>query len=159
MIEVDKKSIVYPLPSNERIADFEKAYRIEFPSEYKDFLKKYNGATLLTNILKIRDFEYIVERFLCLLDEPNENKIDGWYDLSVVLTQLDDRLIEDEDMVGMNIIPIASMFAGNFICLDYRNNSDPEIVIWFHEESGEFSPVTDKIADSINDFFNMLSKD
>jgi hypothetical protein len=54
MIEVDKKSIVYPLPSNERIADFEKAYRIEFPSEYKDFLKKYNGVALMTNIFKIK---------------------------------------------------------------------------------------------------------
>jgi hypothetical protein len=68
------------------------------------------------------------------------------------LTELDDRLIEDEDMVGMNIIPIVSMFAGNFICLDYRNNSESEIVIWFREESHEFSHVTEKITDNINDF-------
>ena len=158
MMKIDETSIVLPKPSNERIKWFEKIYRIELPIEYKDFLRKFNGGKPITNIFKVNGREYIIERFLCLLDKPKENETYGWYDLTSVLTQLDCRLIDNEDLVGMNVIPIAALFAGDFICLDYRENINPCIVVWNHEESDDFEPVTEKVADNINQFFNMLLK-
>lgn len=158
MIKVDNSSIILPKPSDERIKWFEKIYRIKLPIQYKEFLQNFNGCKPINNILNINGTEYIVERFLCLLDNPKENKAYGCYDLTSVLTQLDSRLIDDEDLVGMNVIPIATLFAGDFICLDYRTDIDPSVVIWNHEESDEFEPITETIADDINQFFNMLSE-
>ena len=105
-MKIDETSVILPIPSNERISWFEKTYRVELPIEYKGFLKNYNGAKPITNILKSNGREYVVERFLCLLDKPKENEIYGWYDLTSVLTQL-----------------------------DYRKNVNPCITIWNHEES------------------------
>mgnify|MGYP004591174143 CR=1 FL=1 len=157
-MKIDKSSITLPKPSSERIKWFEKTYRVELPVEYKEFLSKYNGCRPLTNIIKTNKNDYVIERFLCLLDRPKDNEVDGWYDITSVLTQLDCRLIDDEDLIGMNVIPIAALFAGDFVCLDYRESTSPCIVIWDHEESDEFEPVTEKIADSLTEFFDMLSE-
>ncbi len=48
------------------------------------------------------------------------------------------------------------MFAGDFVCLDYRNSEKPCIAIWFHENSEDFQPVLVKIANNFNDFLKML---
>lgn len=42
--------------------------------------------------------------------------------------------------------------------MDYREKKEPVVVIWFHEESEEFSPVTQKVATNILEFFELLSK-
>ncbi|SFD60309.1 SMI1 / KNR4 family (SUKH-1) [Bacillus sp. 491mf] len=156
-MKIDEKTSVKPFPSDERITWFEQSYKIKLPHPYIDFLKRFNGATPITNVLKIDRQEYVIERFLCLLDNPKEHPIEGWYDLTSVLTQLDGRLIDDEELIGMNIIPIAAMFAGDFICLDFRNSENPKIVIWDHEESEELEPATTVIANSFEEFLTMLS--
>jgi len=155
---IDENSVILPVPGDDRIAWFEKAYHIELPGVYKQFLKTHNGAKPVTNTFRLREREYLVERFLCLLDKPKENAVYGWYDLTSVLTQLDCRLIDDEDLVGMNVIPIAALYAGDFVCLDYRAGRKPCVAIWFHEESDEFAPVTEKAADDIGEFFDMLEE-
>ena len=131
------------------------------PKEFKEFLLKYNGAVPITYVLPFDSNKYVIERFLCLLEDC-ENNIDGWYDIEVVIAQIFDRLADNEGM-GMNVVPIAYMFAGDFICLDYRKegmdfreNENPSVVIWDHEESEIDNPVTIKIADSITEFFDML---
>ena len=40
---------------------------------------------------------------LCLLDKPKKDEINGWYDLSVVISRLDARLVDDEDLEEWNI--------------------------------------------------------
>lgn len=67
----------------------------------------------------------------------------GQYDISnisVVLTQIDERLTDNPDTLGGELIPIAILFAGDFVCLDYRKSSKPSICIWFHEKSEVFAP-------------------
>jgi len=155
---IDENSVILPVPGVSHRTAQGKAYHIELPGVYKQFLKTHNGAKPVTNTFRLREREYLVERFLCLLDEPKENAAFGWYDLTSVLTQLDSRLIDDEDPVGMNVIPIAALYAGDFVCLDYRTGRKPCVVIWFHEESDEFAPVTEKAADDIGEFFDMLEE-
>ncbi|WP_026073628.1 SMI1/KNR4 family protein [Acetivibrio cellulolyticus] len=122
----------------------------------KDFLKKSNGAIPETNIFLHDGKEYLIERFLCLLEEPQSDDINGWYDIEVVLSQIDTRLTDNEDLVGANVIPFAALFTGDFVCLDFSNGNNSSVIVWFHEESDDFNPVTVKVANNLNDFFGML---
>lgn len=62
-------------------------------------------------------------------------------------TQLDARLVSDENATGIDVIPIASMFAGDFVVLDYRaNRAEPSVGIWDHEASDDFEPKVETIA-------------
>ncbi|PZL75099.1 SMI1/KNR4 family protein [Enterococcus plantarum] len=160
MFEVKQDSILVP-PSDELIEKFERFYRVALPSDYVEFLKKYNGAVPITNVFSTEKNEYLIERFLCLLSNEDRDNLENisWSEIRVVLTDLDARLIDDEDLLGMNIIPIASLFAGDFICLDFRESEkNPSICVWFHEESDEFSPVVERISSNFTDFLNNLHK-
>jgi len=132
-------------------------YKVNFPKSYITFLKKYNGAIPINCVFFFNEHEYLVERFLSFLgDKINEIEA-GWTDIEVIVTQLDERLVSDGDILGMDIIPIAVLFAGDYICLDFRNNKvDPEVCIWDHEQSAPFQPVTKKIANCFNDFLDIL---
>lgn len=52
---------------------------------------------------------------------------------------------------------IGSIFAGDFVCLDFRRNKEnPSVCVWSHEESGEFEPVLYKVADNFTEFLESL---
>ncbi len=54
-------------------------------------------------------------------------------------------------------MPISSVFAGDFVCLDFRiDKNNPSVCIWSYEESGEFEPVTYNVADSFTEFLEIL---
>lgn len=98
----------------------------------------------------------MVETFLSIIKVEDYAEF-GDYDIDVIHTQLDERLSANEDLVGYDMVPIAQIFAGDYVCLDYRESSDhPCVCVWSHEESGEFDPVTYKIADSFTQFIEML---
>lgn len=103
------------------------------------------------------DSEYVIERFLSISDNPKSSSL-GDYDIAVVLSQLDERLTNNPDLVRDELIPIAALIAGDFVCLDFRENKEPCIVIWDHEESDVFEPITRKVADNFNDFLDKLKE-
>lgn len=143
--------------SEQRLEKIERFNRILFPNEYKEFIRLSNGGEPESKLLQVQGEEFVVERFLSIIESPNESKY-GEYDIAVVLTQLDDRLSDDPDLLGNEIIPIASMFGGDFICLDYRGRKEPSISIWFHEESDIFTPVLKDVSESFSSFIKMLKK-
>ena len=154
-----KSETIMILPNESLIKQFEDYYSsFALPEDYRAFLKKYNGVIPETQVFNFHDYEYVVERFLCLLEHPIEDYENGVYDIPVIITQLDARLQDgwNEDETKYKIIPIAALFAGNFLCLDYRTSDTPSIAIWFHEESDEYSPSLVKIADSFSEFIEML---
>lgn len=154
-MKIDVNTIVSPLPSGELLDVVENSLRIVFPEPYREFIKKNNGAVPITNIFTHNEYDYIVERFLCILENSESDEINGWYDIEVTITQIGERLTDNEDLIGMNVVPIAATFAGDFVCLDFREREDPSVVVWYHEESDEFSPVTKTVAQNISDFFRM----
>lgn len=157
-MKIQTESIIYPLPDDTLLERIEGNLEVKFPSEFCMFIKKNNGAIPITKYFAHKNNRYVVERFLCLLDNPSENP-KGMYDMKVVFSQLDERIISDEDLTGAEIVPIAALYAGDFVCIDYRENQmSPEICIWYHEDSDEFEPFTEKIANNINEFFEMLSE-
>lgn len=73
------------------------------------------------------------------------------------MTQLEDRLTENEDLIGADFIPIAVLFAGDFVCLDFRKDrKNPEIVVWNHEESAELEPVTYFVTNTFHDYIAIV---
>ncbi|MFV0367402.1 MAG: hypothetical protein ACK5KM_02985 [Hyphomicrobiaceae bacterium] len=81
----------------------------------------------------------------------------GAYDVAVVAAQLDARLAPSEDVLGFEFIPNAALLGGDFVILDYRlNRRKPQIAIWFHDTSDEFSPDTSVISNDFESFYNSL---
>jgi hypothetical protein len=145
-------------PTDELIRWFETTYRVKLPVDYLGTLKGGNGAIPIR-----REFRHglrvrMIERMLCLIPEPHDDRVNGWYDLTVVLSQLDARLIDDEKLVGMNVIPIAALFAGDFLCFDFRRTPEsPVIAVWDHEQSRDLHPVLEPVAASFTAFDNLLN--
>ena len=102
--------------------------------------------------------DWCIDRFLCVLNDYEDHPA-GWYDIGVVSTQLGARLCEDEDpdRLGMHLMPIAALFAGDHLCLDYRYvTSDPALVVWLHEDSDDFAPVTRPVTETFTEFLELL---
>lgn len=156
-MKFDIDSIVYPLPTDELITDREKKWRVKLPSNFREQLKQFNGAIPEKCSFSIPDDEreYSIERFLCLLGDYHNQF--GIYDISVVLTQIELRLTDNMDLLGVEKLPIASLFGGDMLCLDFKKSADtPSVCIWYHDESGEFDPVTRHVADNYKCFVDML---
>lgn len=67
------------------------------------------------------------------------------------------RIAVDPDELGSKLIPIAYLFAGDFVCLDFRTDSSPSVVAWLHEESGDYAPATITVAQSFGEFCEKLT--
>ncbi|MED4240796.1 SMI1/KNR4 family protein [Priestia megaterium] len=69
-----KESIIYPLPGEQDIAEIEASFRIQFPSAYKEFLKHYNGCTVIDSTpLTIINNRCQIERFLGIIKNFSEH--------------------------------------------------------------------------------------
>src|SRR5580765_667620 len=127
-----------PPPTDELIRWFEDEYRVKLPDDYLAALKAGNGAIPVRKVFRNGR---VLERMLCLIPYPENDDVYGWYDLTAVISQLDTRLTNDENLIGMNIIPFGALFAGDFVCLDFRHNTrSPHIAAWDHERSEPFKP-------------------
>jgi hypothetical protein len=91
------------------------------------------------------------------MDDPNSDQLMGQYDVGVTCSQINLYLGEDPDEVGSQLIPIVTLEFGDIVCLDFRKKPDsPEVVVWYHDQSKEYKPVTEKIADSFTEFLGKL---
>lgn len=147
---------VLPPPPPARVALLEENFERRFPPAYRDFLTKFNGAKLVRNAVALEPRDFVIERFLPIVGDIKTDP-DGWADVSVVATQLDARIVEDGDSTGCDLVPIAALFAGDFLVLDYRSNADePSVARWDHEASDDLAPVADEVAPSFAAFLALL---
>ena len=132
--------IILPLPTDELLERKESFWRVTLPQSVKDFFRQYNGFIPKKNIFNgklAQDRERIVERFLSILQDARNHPF-GMYDIDVVLTQVDERLLYQDDILGVELLPIATLFGGDFVCLDYsQRRENPSVCIWYHESSYE----------------------
>ena len=150
------QSIIYPLPTDTILQEREVAWRVKLPDDYKEFIKKENGVIPLKRYFHFENNEKVIDRFLAILAISGE-KTEEDYDIGVVSTQLEGRIVFDEDNVGMQLIPIAALYGGDFLCLNYVEDSEnPNISIWYHEESYELEPVIEFLAKNFTEFLAML---
>ncbi len=140
-----------PSPSEDEVLSMEGYFGFGFPDSYLEFLSSNNGGIPQNWIFHSSGTERLIERFLCIAHStaPSSSRL---YDIAVVHSQISERLNDQPDEPGCALIPIAAVFGGDFLCLDYRCGSDPEVVLWKHEESEEFAPATEAVANSFSDF-------
>ena len=131
-------------------------WKVKLPDDYKEFIKKENGVIPSKRYFHFRHNEKVIDRFLAILAVSGE-KAEEAYDIGVVSTQLEGRIVFDEDSVGMQLIPIAALFCGDFLCLNYVEDPEhPSICIWYHEESYELDPAIEFVANNFTEFLAML---
>lgn len=141
-----------PAPSAERLRTLESHFGVRFPPAYREFLARHNGARVLDGDVGT----LVVERFLPILDDFGDHP-DGWADVAVVATQLDARLAVDPDATGLPLVPIAALFAGDMLVLDYRGGQDePSVGRWDHEASDDFHPVVTTVAGTFAAFAGQI---
>ena len=145
-----------PFPSENFLAERERKWRVVFPKDYKEFVRKYNGMVPEKCYFNFHENEKVIERFLAILD-ISVDRMENVYDIGVVSTQLEGRIVFDEDFVGLQLIPIAALFGGDFVCLDYSNGIPyPTVCLWINEESDELAPVTEFISETFTEFLSLL---
>ena len=150
------QSIIYPLPTDALLQEREVAWRVKLPDDYKELIMRKNGFRLSKNLYSVTNRSFLIERFLCILENTKDNPL-GMYDIDVVMSQLDERLFVHEDILGFELIPIAALFGGDFVCLNYVEDSEkPSICIWYHEESYELEPAIEFLANNFTEFLAML---
>jgi hypothetical protein len=129
--------------SLETVRQIENALGIQFPSDYIDCARLYNGGC---PSLKAFDFEgregAVFNRLLSLHSSRSDFIIK-------VFHYVRDRLVE-------GIYPFADDPFGNLLCFDYRKGDNPTIVFWDHEVAFEDPEgALTYVADS---FTELLSK-
>lgn len=150
------QSIIYPLPTDALLQEREVAWKVRLPEDYKEFIKNENGLIPSKRYFHFGNNEKVIDRFLAILAISGE-KAEEVYDIGVVSTQLEGRIVFDEDYVGMQLIPIAALFGGDFVCLNYvKDSENPSICIWYHEESYELEPAIELVANNFAEFLDML---
>lgn len=148
--------MIYPLPTDALLQEREVVWRVKLPDDYKEFIKNENGLIPTKRYFHFRHNEKVIDRFLAILAISGE-KSEEAYDIGVVSTQLEGRIVFDEDSVGMQLIPIAALFGGDFLCLNYAEEAEhPSICIWYHEESYELEPAIEFVANNFTEFLAML---
>ncbi len=157
-MDFELETIIKPLPTDEYLFGEEKNWRVKLPEAYKEFMKKYSGGVPRERCFTSRGREYFIDRFLCILSEYRTHKL-GMYDVGVVITQIEDRLSDNPNLIGAELLPIVALFAGDFVCLDYRNSkTNPKVCVWSHEESAVDKPITYYTAENFESFLSMLYK-
>ena len=151
-----EQAIISPMPTDALLHEREVAWRVKLPDDYKECIKKENGIIPSKRYFHFGNNEKVIDRFLAILAISGE-KAEEAYDIGVVSTQLEGRIVFDEDNVGMQLIPIAALYGGDFLCLNYVEDPDnPNICIWYHEESYELEPAIEFLANNFTEFLAML---
>jgi hypothetical protein len=144
-------------PSAQRISKIEDSYNIKLPESYLEFLKSNNGGIPEVSSFEVNQYPLVIERFLPISEDPKMCDI-GDYDAVVVMSQIEERLTDNPDCVGSEIFPIAALFSGDFVCLDYRTDkNEPSVCVWDHEGSDFLSPKTYAIADNFSEFLKQIN--
>jgi hypothetical protein len=149
---------VLPGPSEPRIIWFEDSYGVKLPLALRQLFATGNGGVPKSRTFNQAGRGRLIERFLPLLDDPKAVGDLGWYDITVVISQIGDRLVESEHMVGTDVVPFAALFGGDFVCLSYKSLEveEPTVVVWDHEQSEEGAPHLEQVASDLIEFLSQL---
>jgi hypothetical protein len=154
-MEIDPASIV-PAPPPGHLETLEEYYEVQLPEDFKRFVLNHNGAVPRARRFEAAGVERLIERFLPVLSDVEDHPL-GWLELEVVASQLDSRLTDDRNGENITLIPIAALFAGDFLVLDYRASAlEPTIGLWDHEQSEDFAPDVTTVAKTFSGLLAML---
>jgi hypothetical protein len=154
-LQYDPDSFAGPLDRS-LVAKVGKSLGHRFDPAYVRHLVQHHGGQPGKRYFPTSNNVKVIERFLCMLADPSKNKKHGWFDVGVVADQLEDRLGGDENP---DLVPFAALFAGDFLCFDYRHGEPPRVVVWDHECSRRGRPRTEEVAANFTEFLELLTSE
>lgn len=122
--------------SEKEILEVEKLLNIKLPIEFKNIVIKYNGGQPIPYCFDLNNEKEKVFSSLINFDLNAKNNV------LVMLKSLENI---------NNIIPFGLDPFGNFICFQYQNSENPNIVFYNHENN-EIKLITE----SFNNFLKLL---
>lgn len=132
----------------ERIKKVEEYCHVKFPDDYIIFIEEYNVGLPEANTFTANHKNYVIERFLGFVNDYQNSPV-GEYDIAVVMAPIETYMTDNPDLVGADLIPIAKLTTGDYVCLNFKENQEePSVCVWSSTESDEFQPVTYEVADS-----------
>lgn len=140
----------------ERIKKVEEYCHVKFPDDYIIFIEEYNVGLPEAHTFWANHKEYEIERFLGFVNDYQNSPV-GEYDIAVVMAPIETYMTDNPDLIGADLIPIAKLTTGDYVCLNFKDNQEePSVCIWSSTESEEFQPVTFEVADSFLYFAESL---
>ncbi|MGG2134686.1 SMI1/KNR4 family protein [Bacillus sp. S2(2024)] len=96
----------------------------QLPQDYIDCVKINGGASVLPEEFNVGNVERCFGSLFSFDEESSEYIVKKYEIYNLTLPQ--------------KVFPIANDPAGNLICLDYKNNTEnPIVIFWEHENAGE----------------------
>lgn len=114
----------------EKIIDIERRYEIILPTQYKNFLHKYNGGYTPKTKFKVGKIS---------------SDLRGFFGIGDVKLSLDN--VELEEWLEKNIFPIACDSFGNYLVIGLSNDDAGKIYFCDHEKGNEY------LTENLKDFF------
>jgi hypothetical protein len=141
---------VGPPLNNAHVQEVADYLELDFDPDFLALLARHNGGVPHQKFFRFHDNEKVVTRILCLVDDEAEGEECQDFDIEVAQVELDE-ILED------GLLPFAVIYAGDYLCFDYRNGLDrPRIVLLDHERSTSGKPHTMPVAAHFAEFLNML---
>lgn len=137
-----------PRPSESDLAEFETVFG-ELPSEYRNFLKSFNGGVPEPNTFVTKDNELVINYFFPL--KYPKNYPDGIYE---VLENYAAR-------IPKGMIPIASGGGGDLVLIKLDGGDRGKLYYWYHEleseaDASSYYENIELLAATLNDFISLL---
>ena len=144
----------------EVVKKIEKSNNLKLPNKYKQFIIRHNGASLYVDFFDF--YDNVHKRDSCeSIAFIRAEKINE--DISDLLYQSTDdpddpNIYKFYKYFDSKLIPFGDTDRGAFICFDYRNHEgdDPPVVLWCHDYYDENWNRISFIANSFEEFINML---
>ena len=144
--------------THDELDSLEMFFNINLPISYREFILEFNGGCPDETTIKVNSEERVLERFLIVSEDENLDGSLMQYEIKVVMAQIEERLTDNEDLIGAEALPFAYLFSGDFLCLDFKEDAiNPKVVIWDHNESEELSPVFYKAFNNFQEFLDAIS--
>ena len=124
--------------------------KINFDPSYVSHLKSFHGGMPGKRyFVTAAGTDDAVERFLNFLAYRSGHRLVE-YSVECTWSNINDRLTDSQ-------MPFAELFAGDYLCFDFETGNPGKVVMWFHELSREGKPHTEFVANSFEEFLDMLS--
>lgn len=140
----------------DQIVDIEKLVGLNFPSQYKEHLLKYNGGQPTPNVFSFEEngklTDSYVDWFLAIYDGEYDN-LRNYIGIFKI----------EEKRLPVHLLPIAHDPGGNLICMSCSKNDYGFIYFWDHENEVDYRISDDAdysnlylIANGFNEFIEGL---
>ena len=157
-MRISFNSVIRPKPTPALIKEMEEYWRVTLPEDYRKFIMTYNGCIPKDCVFTCPNGrESCIARFLCLLSPPDDHPL-GDFDINVVESRIYDRLTDNPDLLGVDLLPIATILGfGDLLCLDFRKDrANPSVCALFLKESRPYDPVSYPVAENFSQFLSLL---